>query len=708
MSVPPEPTTPAATPRVVDSQEKALVTDWLKRIEAAKRRHDKAFKQFESNRKRLRGENPDGSKVRANLYFANLATMRPQVYAKDPEYSIQPGLGVPEAALKATRNFCSTAEQVLSKCLVKEAKLKKRAKRLLTAAYTTSVGWWKLCWQEGPGVDPIITSKLKDTQDNLERLASQKAELDDPSLGTDLDLQMAKLNETLEGLQSQTEVSVARGLTLDFVLSEDILILDPSVRELGDYERSSAIAHRVWMTRDKFKAEFGYEVTKGKSYGEKDGLMSEGTQVDRKDELLCVYEAWDQDTNRILTLCEGDEGFCKPPFSPDWTGERWYPFFAMAFNEIEGAFYPLSDIELTAPQVEDINTAADDFKRDRKEALPVNVVRKGGSLTPADVERIKNRQGGDIITVEGVGGAKLSDDLFMGQLAKIDPQNYDTSQARAFMEQIVGGGDAARGTVMKAKTATEAEILSQGLRGRSAERTDTMEDVLTEVGIYSLQILLRKLTQEEVKRIAGPDATWPTMTIDEIFDQVTIEVRGGSTGKPDRLQEQDRWTKLLPVIEKTVEQVGELRLKGQDGLANALVELTKETLRRFDERLDIEQFLPPAPEQGQPDPAQTMQENGALKQQIEAGTGELKRLQTIIDKGFIQAAASVATSVNPAAAGQAFVLALQALEAVEGSVEGGTPMPAMPLPGPSNVAKTSMPPPQSPGTAPQSAPPPLQ
>ncbi len=671
----------STAPRAVDPQENALVKDLLKRIDGAKKRYADSFKRFETNRQLLRGKDGE-KKVRANLYFANLATMRPQVYAKDPEYTVQPGPGVAEAQLEAIRKFCETAEKVVTHCLVKEARLKKRAKRLLTSAYTTSVGWWKLCWQEGE-MDPQIQNRLKDTQDNIQRVKVQREALTDQTLCNDLDLKLAELNQTLQGLQSQAEVSVARGLTLDFVLSEDIIILDPSVRELGDYERSSAIAHRVWMTKDKYRSEFGCAPEKGKTYSESQGQIVAG---DKDAELLCVYEVWEQDSNRVYTVCDGEEGFCKPPMTPDWTAERWYPFFGLAFNEIEGTFYPLSDIELTQPQVEDINIAADDFKRDRKEALPVNVVRKGGSLTPDDIQAIKNRQGGDIILVEGVGTQAISADIFIGQLAKLDAQNYDTSQARAFMEQIVGGGDAARGTVMKAKTATEAEILSQGLRGRSAERTDTMEDLLTEVGQSALQILLRKLSPQEVQQIAGPDSSWPTMTTDQIFQQVTLEVRGGSTGKPDRLQEQDRWTKVMPVIEKTIQQVAELRLKGQDGLANALVELAKETLRRFDERLDLDHYLPPAEKQ---DPGQIAAENQMLKQQIEAGKKEMERLQNMVDKGFIQAASSVATSANPLMAGEAFAVALQALEQMEG---------------PENVEKSPPVPPQPPVIAPQSAP----
>ena len=48
--------------------------------------------------------------------------------------------------------------------------------------------------------------------------------------------------------------------------------------------------------------------------------------------------------------------------------------------------------------------------------------------------------------------------MWSGQLAQIRPENYNTQPARSDMEMLIGGGDAARGSVLQAKTATEAEI----------------------------------------------------------------------------------------------------------------------------------------------------------------------------------------------------------------------------------------------------------
>lgn len=648
--------------REVTAEEKALVKDWQKRIEAAEKRVKDVFKQFERNRKLLAGKDPDDAnkKMRANLHFANMAAMLPQVYAKDPEFSVAPTEGVSKDKIKAVQAFAQTAQKVVQKCLVKDTKLKKQAKKLLRSAFATSIGWWKLSWQENRRLDPLIINQIKDTQDNIDRLEMLRKQIDDPEAGADHDLQIAQLKQTLAGLETQQEITIARGLALDFVMSEDILIIDPSVRSVTDYQRASAIAHRVWMTAEQYEARFKTKPTKkATTYSEQNGEFKAESTEDSS--LYCVREIWSQDDNRIYYYCDGEEGFCEEPKSPNWTGKQWYPFFGGAFNEVDGTLYPLSDVELAEQLVREYNDTREDFARDRKESLPVNIVRKGGSLTETDIKAIKNRQGSDIILVEGVGGQPLTNDIFSGQLVTINPQNYDTAPARQDMEMVLGGGDASRGTVMKAKTATEAEILSQGLRGRSAERQDTIEDVLNELGNYALEILLRKMTEEEVKAIAGEDAVWPQMDIDQIFNQVNIEVRGGSTGKPDRLQEQDRWIKLMPVIEKAVTQVSELRSKGQEQLAQAVIELTRETLRRFDERIDIEQFLPPAAEPG--DPMQLQQQVITMKQQLQMAMDRIKEMTEQVEKGYVSAAAQIATSADPASAAIAFMTVLKQIDA---------------------------------------------
>lgn len=661
--------------RVVSDSDKKLAADWLKRIDGALKRVDTEFKKFGKNRRLLKGrkgsstDDESAETVRANLHYGNMAAMVPQIYAKDPEFAATPSKGVSTEQLLAAKRFAETAEFMLQKVVVKDANLKKTAKKVIRSTYPTAVGWIKASWQERKKTDPLIANRIKDTQDNIDRIEMLLSKLEDPAAGSDHELQLAQLKQTLAGLETQQEVTVAKGIALDFVMSEDIVVIDPSIRSVTDYARATAIGHRVWITPDQFRSNFGYDCKKGRSYKEQSGAMSAADGGEKDASLLCVWEIWSQDDNRIYYVCDGEEGFCKGPSSPEWTGKRWYPFFLVAFNEIDGSFYPLSDIDLTDKLVCEYNQNREDAVRDREACLPVNIVRKGGSLTPDDVKRIANRKGSDLIMVEGVGGQPLQNDIFVGQLGKMDPMAYDTAGCRYDMERVLGGGDSNTGSITKAKTATEAEILSQGLQSRSAERRDTLEDMFNELGPYCLEIMLRKFSEQEVKAMAGPDSAWPQLSIDDIFNLVTVEVRGGSTGKPDKLQEQDRWTKLLPIINEAVAKIAELREKGQDHLAQAVIEITRETMRRFDERLDIESFLPKKP-QGEDDPVMLKQQMFAMRGQLEQVMGDLQKAKDQIEKGYVSAAAQIATSPAPMVGAAAF-------QTVLGQITQEQPAPGM-------------------------------
>jgi hypothetical protein len=286
---------PQAKPgeRAVSEEDKKLAADWRKRIEAALLRVKDKFATFETNRQLLAGKVEKGSKdtVRANLHYANMASMLPQVYAKDPEFAAQPTPAVPPEQMQAVKGFAQTAEFMLQKSLVKDARLKKQAKKQLRSVYATSVGWLKASWQEKKGQDPLIANRLKDTQDNIDRVQLLLSQANDPQQKTDHELKLAELKQAIEGLQgAQQEVTVARGIALDFVMSEDVLIVDPSIRSVDDYTRAAALAHRVWMTADQYEQTFGYRPKSAKNYVEQagSGTMTAAGTTDQQASLVCA------------------------------------------------------------------------------------------------------------------------------------------------------------------------------------------------------------------------------------------------------------------------------------------------------------------------------------------------------------------------------------------------------------------------------------
>lgn len=169
------------------------------------------------------------------------------------------------------------------------------------------------------------------------------------------------------------------------------------------------------------------------------------------------------------------------------------------------------------------------------------------------------------------------------------------------IEMVSGAQDASRGGVNQAKTATEAEIMAMGMQSRTSEQLDTIEDWLTAILAYCAQLLLLNLTPEQVQAKFGKSAVWPELSKKELFEQVMVQIRAGSTSKPNKMRERDQWLQFLPQLQEAIAKIAELRDAGMDDMAEAMVKVLDETLRRFDERLSIKEFIPGMEDEEGPD-----------------------------------------------------------------------------------------------------------
>lgn len=625
---------PAAAPgyedRVVPDEEKAVVSKVKDEIDRALDACKTRFKSFELNRSYYRGAATNGGKerVRTNLIFSTIATLYPQIYAKNPDISFSPAESVSEDSYDATKKFGKTAETIVSRMLVRDAKLKKKVKAQVRAAMLCEVGWLKVTYQKDVREDPEIRSRMNDVQDDIERLRASTVMLDEA--GADRDLKIGELQLQLQGLAQSEEMLVSSGLVVDKLMSEDVLILDPTIRDFDDYTNASRIAQRVWMDEARFEQRFKRKPCKSAAtWKSADVPKTEQTQSTStgkgESSFVCVWEIWDKDTQQLYTWCQGEEGWARNPFKPRTVGRRFYPFFGLCFNPVDGQFYGVSDVELLVKLQEEYNETREKFSEHRKYSMPITVVRAGGSLTKDDIALLKKAKPGDTVVISGDSSVPLKNDIDALAGPPIDPALYDVQMIRADIEMVSGASDAARGMVLQAKTATEAEIMQQGLVSRTAERQDTIEDMIEEMAAYAIEVLVGELEIPEVTRLAGTEAVWPlNKDVDSIFNQLNLEIRAGSTGKPNKNAERDSWVQLLPQLQAAMEKVMALRQAGQNDMADAMLELTRESLRRFDERIDIDSFLP-RKKKGEIDPAQ-------MTMDLQAKTAQLQQAGQIIQE----------------------------------------------------------------------------
>jgi hypothetical protein len=602
----------------------ALAKEWKDRVAKARKSWDKFHKRVRHNRKLVAGFNwggdPDASEFyvhRANLIHGTITAILPNIYARNPEMSVTANHEGRDLKL-----LCKTIEKVTNRQL-ESAKLKKRAKATVRAALTVSFGVVKVMYQRDIKTDPIIKGRIQDTQDNIQRVEALMMQLEDPQERANQELAKAELEETLKGLQENTEVSAAEGLVIDRVLTEHLL-LDDQLAEFDDYPDGDFMIHCIPMRKSTAEGIYGYKLDGATAYkldGDREtgGKVFSGATQATADTQICILEIWDKRSQRVFTTAEGLDFWIKEPFSPKTMGERWYPFFALPFQQVDGQVIGPSLVDLTERLQKEHNDTRDKENAHRDLIKPGWVA--GSDVNEKTVKRYQDSVLGEI-TILDSEGKPIQQMIMPKQHPQMDPQVYDTSKVRYDWEQVSGMQDAARSSVVNAKTATEASIMQQSLSGRVSEFRDQVEDFLQEISQYSAQILLQELTPQQVERIMGPHKTgpitgpggmpipdpatgepltgiiepaydWPELSREEVFDMVQLQIRAGTTGEPDKLEQQETWIKLMPVIQPLIVQI--MQIQGNGGDAGPLIALLKETVVRFDEKVDVEQFIPKKP-----------------------------------------------------------------------------------------------------------------
>ena len=595
---------------------KTLQQKWNARIKHARAHWATFHKRVKHNRNTVAGFNwnadPAGKEfygLRANLIHGTISAVLPNVYARTPEISITPAHAGADIKL-----FCSTLEKVTNRAL-EHAQLKNRAKSTVRAALTCSFGILKVMYQRNVHEDAYIHGRINDAQENLLFIEGLKKDLQDKDQANQHDVKRAELEELIRSLREQSEVQSAEGLVIDRVLTENLLI-DPSICEFWDYTDADWMCQVIPMKRSQAEALYKKNLANAKIYqpGQGDPPYKKARrlasmQIDAgpvsDDQQIAVLEIWDRTTQRVYTMVEGATEWLREPYSPPRAGERWYPFFLLPYQVVDGQFVGPSLVDLTERLQDEHNEARDRFNQHRDLCIP-------GWVASADINEKTIKKHSDSrfgeITIVDTEGKPLNQVIIPRGHPKIDPIVYDTSAVRYDWEQVTGLQDAARSTVVRPKTATEANILQRALSGRVFEFKDQIEDWLQEIAQYSAQVLLQELTKEQVERYVGAPITkttmvdgqaittkektydWPELTKERIFDMVDLRIRAGTTGSPDGIEEKEGWLKVLPMITSLSIQMQNLQARGMD--YEHIRSLLHETLLRYDDRIDSNLFIP--------------------------------------------------------------------------------------------------------------------
>jgi len=481
-----------------------------------------------------------------------------------------------------------TLEILYAKAL-KEQKpvdFKTGAKQLVRRTATTGVGYVELGFQREYGPRPGIAERLADARarlDHLRALAERVAEGDIEST----DAEMAELTASVEALQNEPEIVIREGLIFDYPRSTKV-IPDQLCKTLVGFIGARHITIEYDYTPDEARELFDFDFKKftpytvdGKAYGNFGGDVfdedGDDVKVDTSEGLVRVWKRYDKLSGLVYFVADGVDRFLREPAAPDAYVEDFWPVYALTFNECENEdeLFPPSDVYLLRDMVNEHNRSRQG-KREHREARRPRWVFPNGAFEEEDVDRISKMKPYDAIGLNMDPGTDISKVLQAMPVPGVDPNLYDTGETFGDAQLVVGAQEAQLGGT-SSSSATEAAIAAGSTNTADGSSVDDLDAFMATLARAAGQILLREMSEEQVKQIVGPGALWPQMTLADIAGEIYLDIEAGSMGKPNQAIEVKNWREMLPLLI----QLGSINP----------IWLAKETLRRLDDRMDLTEAL---------------------------------------------------------------------------------------------------------------------
>ena len=596
-----------------DRQEAKAVKALLKTYNIARAFDKDARKAYAQDRLYASGKaNPDWA-VDANMIGTFIDILVSFLFAKDPDISSVPGEQVGRTPDLNAELFADTMKIVIRR-LWKDARLKKAVRKALRSSLSIGPGWIKSIMVTQSKTDPIVEQDLNDAQDNMARLMATRKEImeDDGLTKDEMDLKVQAAELLTASLTEKLEVIIRRGLALDFVRGEDVQVsLD--VSELSDYLDANWVANQMFVEKGDVRGMFDRltreDMQEAKVFYQRkvhddttvpagsvtandaEKFVASGETDGDEIPFVRVIEFWDKRDNHIKTVVDGVNRWARVPYQPAHATSRFYPYFLIALFEVDGDRHPQSLSGRLDKLQDEYASTRSSGRLARSRSIPGTIF-DAGTISPDDIKKIEAAVEQEYVGVQPIAGGKLSDSFAEKPVGRYDPRIYDTSQTVRDMERISGVQEAlsqAGGN----KTATEANIEQQGFATRTGADRDTQEAMLTDLAQYTAELAIQALPADYVTGIAGELAFWPEdLPFEAIVTQLNLDIEAGSTGAPNKEQERQSWSVIMPLLRETMVIIQQAQATGNLPLAEALTELLKETMQRMGDRTNLDRFLP--------------------------------------------------------------------------------------------------------------------
>lgn len=595
---------------------RALVREWQDRIIRAKKHWENPHKRMREDMDFLMGKQWPWHSESDDRYVANLVQRHVQqrvasLYAKNPkaiakrrdtmDFTIWDGdasqlqsaqvandialqnTGMPDPSSVALmqdvqqgferrrmmEKIAKTLEIVFHH-IIETQNVKDQMKQLVRRTCVTGVGFAKIGFHRVMGKRPEDVEKITDITEQMRKLERLMADRQD-NIFDENSIKYEEYRLLFNEYSQKNDAIIEEGLVFDFPPSANIII-DPRCRQLKGFVGAEWVAQEFILTLDEVKEI--YSVDLGTNYTRQVEDSKRNTDDKCDNELARVWEIYSKKDGMKLVVADGYNEFLQEPGHPEVQLKRFWPFFVLAFNEVENdkEIYPPSDVRLLMPIQKEYNLARQRLREHRNANRPLYAT-PVGMLSESDIRKLMDRAPNEVVQLNSLQpGQKVADLLQPVQPIAIDPSLYDTSMLIDDMMRVVGSQEANIGGTSNS-TATEVSVSESSRQTALGSNVDDLDGFLSELCKACGQLLLVMMDPETAKTIAGPGAMWPTLSAAQVSDELLLTIEAGSSGRPNKASDIANFERLAPTL---------IQIPGIDPTW-----LAKEAIRRMDDGLDL-------------------------------------------------------------------------------------------------------------------------
>jgi hypothetical protein len=448
---------------------------------------------------------------------------------------------------------------------------KQEMKQCVRRAKTCGVAYVELGYQRVLEEDPEVIRKLDDMTQQISLVETKLQDRIDKIMASD-DPENEELRSMIVDLQNAKMIIAREGMTFDFPKSATI-IPHRACKQLRGFIGADYVTKEFDMTpeqieqvykvdvRTSFKAyRSGQPVTAGEDTsgqttgdrmdeerGTNDTSRSNSTNKSRGGTAR-VWRVQSRRTGQVFTLVEGWPDFVEEPAAPELQVSGFYTIFPLTFNDVEDskAIFPMSDVHYLKHPQREYNNARQGLREHRVANRPKYFMRKG-MMEETEKAGLKNAPAHTVFELNSLDG-DINQLIQAHKPVGIDPALYDTS---AIMKDImfgVGTQDANMGQTGGDSTATASTIAESTRNTTLASNVDDLDEFLTEIARAAGQILLTMVDESTAKKIAGPGAVWPSLDPQQITEELFLEIKAGSSGRPNKAMDLANMERGMPYM----------------------------------------------------------------------------------------------------------------------------------------------------------------